>query len=92
MASQQDYEDIVNLGTRYADFKITSRDLPSTNGRLEQYLIERNLPAKKIRYALITILFITPIITVSLFFFTHPSIQNLTQVQSLSQTDQGEPL
>lgn len=79
MANQEDFERIVSVESRFYDFKMTIDDLPHTRGRIEQYLYENNIPPKKIRMILITILFAIPVVTIAMFYRNHPTFDTLEQ-------------
>ena len=74
MATQADYEAVVSLEEKYRDFKITSRDLPTTQGRFEQYLSDHNISVKHFRFILLLLLMILPVATVVFFFLNNSAI------------------
>ena len=77
MATQQDYEAIVSIPQHYHDFKMTARDLPSTQGRLEHYLSDHNVKIPKLRLFLILLLVSITFSTVGIFLVSNPTIKNL---------------
>ncbi len=81
MATQEEYEAIVSIKPSYRDFKITSRDLPTTEGRLENYLSERNIPTKNFRLILILVLVMIPLSTIFFFVFNN-SVLDLLKINA----------
>jgi hypothetical protein len=77
MATQQEYEALVSINPRYKDFTISLRDLPSTEGRLEHFLSQYNVPVKHLRLLLVVILFLIPFSVISFFVLNHPSLSIL---------------